>query len=75
MKRPGQYGRVDQRETAERLRGRGYCVVECQTLQEGLDAILGYLELHDPRPTDPTDVQLWRAELERAALPFTPRRR
>lgn len=67
MKRPGQYGRPEQRATAERLRARGYCVVECQTVQEGLDVVLGYLAL----PAPVVDV----ADCEAAYQALRPRRR
>jgi hypothetical protein len=51
MKRKGTYGSKDQRGMAAALRSEGHCVVECQTAQECVDAVVGYLSLPYNRPS------------------------
>jgi hypothetical protein len=81
LKKPGSYGTRDQRLMAEKLRAEGHAVVQCQSVQEGIDAIIGYLTLPKNRPSvrpiagsGPIEQQLtnWRA----ASLALlTPKRR
>lgn len=81
LKVRGKYGSKAQREMAELLREQGHCVLECQGVQEGLDAFLGYLALDKNRPSvrplagsGPIAQQLayWRAT---AMAQLTPKRR
>jgi hypothetical protein len=67
FKREGKYGTKQQREVARMLRDYGHCVVEVQTIQEAVDATVGYLTL--PAPA------LDRAAIDRYQTMLTPKRR
>jgi hypothetical protein len=80
LKRPGERSTRDQQLMAETLRAEGHAVVECHSVQEGLDAIVGYLNLPKNRPSvrpiagsGPIEQQLtiWRSS---AAALLTPAR-
>lgn len=73
LKRIGEYGSAAQRAMAEALRAEGHCVIECQGVEEGAQAILGYLALPDSL-TGRTRFEL-PFERERLHKLLTPKRR
>lgn len=51
VKVPGKHMRPDQRDTADRLRRAHHCVVECQSVEEIVATVLGYLALAKGEPS------------------------
>ncbi len=82
LKRPGELMRPGQRARAAQLREQGHCVLEIQSVQDGITAFVSYLDLPPNRPsaralngnrhftgTLEERIHQWRAHLQDALQP------